>query len=182
VSGRDIVQTGTNSYRLDQSRLHLDLDDFDHLMRNAANASGAERRVLLESAVAMSGVDLFDDSPDRGWAQSMRLTHRETVAWAHRLLADDAIGECDLHRVVWHGEQALRYTPYAEHAFRVLMVAHVGLGSRELARLTHRRCINTLWRHLRLDPTGHTVLVAAAVEAGATFDELVSLLAPAAAA
>lgn len=182
LSGRDIVLTGANSYRLDLSRIHLDLDDFDHLLRHAATASGTERRVLLETAVAMSGVDLFDDSPDRDWAQSMRLHHRESVAWAHQLLADDAIDGRDLHRVVWHAEQVLRYTPYAEHAFRVLMAAHVGLGSRELARLTHRRCVNTLWRHLRLDPTAHTVSFAAVVESGATFDDLVALLAPAAAA
>ena len=182
LSGRDVILTGTNSYRLDQSLIHVDLDQFEHLMRHAATATGAERRVLLETAVAMSGADLFDDSPDRGWAQSKRLDHREAVAWAHQLLANDAIDGRNLHRAVWHAEQVLRFTPYAEHAFRVLMVTHIGLGSRELARLTHRRCVNTLWRHLRLDPTTHTASLAVAIESGAGFDELVTLLAPAAAA
>lgn len=181
-SGRDIILTGVNSYRLDRSLIRVDLDEFDGLLRHASAATGAERRMLLETAVAMAKSDLFDDSPDRGWAQAMRLQHRESVAWAHQQLADDAIAERDLHRVVWHAEQVLRCTPYSEHAFRVLMVTHVGLGSRELARLTHRRCVNTLWRHLRLDPTGHTTAVAAAIDSGATFTDLVALLAPSVAA
>jgi DNA-binding SARP family transcriptional activator len=130
----------------------------------------------------MAAGDLFDDSPNRAWAQTQRANHRESVAWAHLLLAEDAIVDGELHRVVWHAEQALRFTPYSEQAFRLLMVAHVGLGSRELGRLTYRRCVNSLWRTLRLDPTPHTAALAVALLSGAGFDELTTLLAPPAAA
>lgn len=178
----DVLVTGTNSYLLDDTYLDVDVDHFDQLLRDVAHASGDERRALLDDAAAMASGDLFQDSPNLSWAQSERASHRESVAWVHLLQAEDALVDESLHRAVWSAEQALRFTPYSEHAFRLLMVAHLGLGSRELARLTYRRCVNTLWRGLRLDPTAHTTLVATAIASGAGLDELLTLLAPAAAA
>ena len=88
----------------------------------------------------------------------------------------------DLHRAVWHGEAALRCTPFSEHAYRLLIVAHQGLGDTDLARLTLRRCITALRRGLAIDPTTQTLALAGHAQAGATLDELVAMLQPALAA
>lgn len=180
--GHLAVVTRASSYLLDPTHFDIDADHFADLLRQAGRSTPAERRALLEAAVLLGDGDLFADSPDPVRAAAHRATHRESVSWAHQVLATDALADDDLHRAVWHAEQALRFTPCAEHAYHLLMVAHVGLGDRDLARLTHQRCVATLERDLGLAPTALTDTLRQAVEQGAGRAEMARLLIPVAAA
>ena len=180
--GRTLLVTGTNSYLLDPESVDVDLDRFEALLRRASTATSARRRELLEQAVGMATDDLLADSPIPAAAVRERESHRETVAGAHLCLAAGALIAGELHRAVWHGEAALRCTPFSEHAYRLLIVAHHGLGDSDLARLTLRRCFTTLQRGLGIEPTAQTLTLVGHAQAGATLDELVAMLQPALAA
>ncbi|MFZ4718497.1 MAG: AfsR/SARP family transcriptional regulator [Ilumatobacteraceae bacterium] len=180
--GHRAIVTRPSSYLLDPVHFDIDADHFTSLVRRAATATSAERRRLLEAAVVLGDGDLFADSPLPARAEPHRATHRESVSWAHLVLATDALSEFELHRAVWHAEQALRFTPCAEHAYHLLMVAQVGLGERDLSRLTHQRCVTTLSRDLGLAPTALTDMLRHAVEHGAGPAEMARLLVPVAAA
>ncbi len=174
--GRALLATGANSYVIDPDLVDVDVDRFEAVLQLAMAAAPSERRVLLEEALAFGSDDLLADSPTPLLAQRERHAHGETVAGAHLWLADAALAADELHRAVWHAEAALRFAPFAEHAYRVLMVAHAGQGNRELARLTLRRCVTTLQRGLRIDPTTHTVAIGVHVQTGASLIDLLALL------
>jgi DNA-binding SARP family transcriptional activator len=170
---RQVLVTEPGAYRFDTSRVQLDLDEFDRLMRQAEHADEARRRMLLSQAVDMASDDLLDDAPYAPWAATERELYRSRVTRAHLAIARDCLAAGQYDCAMRHGESALRFAPYSEEAFRTLMVADHALGHADLARAAHRRCRQVLADQLGVDPTSETEAVAAAIDAGMPADELV---------
>lgn len=175
---RLVFATGPNSYRIDPEHVSIDLDRFDMLVRCAERGEPGERRGLLTEAVAIADDDLLADSVYASWAQVDRDLYRDRVARAHLWLVNDHLLDGDMHLAIRHSEEALRFAPYSERAFRLLMVANYALGLDDMARSTFRRCRHVLATGLNLDPTSETVSVAAAIDAGAPIAELVAMGSP----
>ncbi|MFM2077739.1 MAG: hypothetical protein RJA49_1629 [Actinomycetota bacterium] len=172
---RLVFVTGPNSYRLDPAHVTIDVDVFDALLRQAEQADPEQRRELLTEAVGIAASDLLEDSPYAAWAQIDRDMYRDRVARAHLWLAGDSILDGEMHMALRHCEDALRFAPYSEQAFRLMMVANYSLGHDDLARSTYRRCCAVLEAGLGLDPTSATSDLAGAIDAGAPISEVIAL-------
>jgi len=168
-----VLVTEPGAYRFDTSRVGLDLDEFDRLVRQAEHAEEGRRRVLLSQAVDLARHDLLDDAPYAPWAVAERELYRSRVTRAHLAIARECLAAGQYDCAMRHGESALQFAPYSEEAFRTLMVADHALGHADLARAAHRRCRQVLAEHLGVDPTSETEAVAAAIDAGVPADELV---------
>lgn len=175
---RDLAQrvfaTGPNSYRVDVAHVALDVDRFDALVREAEIVDAADRRRLLTEAVELAKDDLLADSTFASWAAFDRDLYRERVARAHLWIAGDCLLDGDMHTALRHCDEALRFAPYCERAFRLSMIANYALGLGDLARSTYLRCRAVLGSGLNVDPTSETVSVAAAIDAGAPLAELIA--------
>jgi hypothetical protein len=73
-----------------------------------------------------------------------------------------------------HAEAALRFAPYSEEAFRIVMLANYALGHDEIARRTGSHCRTLIGDDLGTDITTVTRDMAGAIDAGVPFDELVT--------
>jgi DNA-binding SARP family transcriptional activator len=172
---RLVFATGSNSYRIDPAHVDIDVDHFDRLVRTAEHSDAAARRTLLTEAVSLARADLLADSMYASWAAIDRDLYRDRVARAHLWLASDYLQQGDMHVAIRHAEEAIRFAPYSERAYRSLMVANYGLGLDDMARSAYRRCRAALAAGVDLDPTSETVAVAAAIDAGAPLGELMAM-------
>jgi DNA-binding SARP family transcriptional activator len=171
---RRAIVTGPNSYRLDLDHVTVDLDRFDALLFGAEGAAPSQRRRLLTDAVALIRGDVLEDAPYAPWAHSERLVYRERIARAHLVLARDCLADRDLSAALRHGDAALRFAPFSEQAFRVLMVANYAMGHDDIARATFSRCRTLLGETLGVDPTTETMSTAQAIDAGAPANEVIT--------
>ena len=170
---RRVLRTEPGAYRFDTSMVQLDLDRFDQLMMQAELADAARRPQLLAEAVGVAHHELLDDSPYASWVQQDRDLYRSRVARAHLALSRHHLAVGNHEGAVRHGEEALRFAPYSEEAFRVIMVADHAMGMSDLARHTHLRCRQVLGDVLGVDPATETETVASAIDAGVPATELV---------
>jgi DNA-binding SARP family transcriptional activator len=174
---RRVIVTTRGAYRFDATDVRLDLDVFDRLLLEAEYADECARRELLREAVMLARSDLLDDAPFAPWAQLERDRYRGQVARAHLWLARDAVLGGQFAGGVRHGEQALRFAPYSEEAFRTIMIADHALGHDDLARSAYTRCRQTLGAELGVDPTTETECVASAIDAGVATGDLIAAFA-----
>jgi hypothetical protein len=123
--------------------------------------------------VALATGDLLEDEPYAPWVQAERERYRGRVARTHLLIAEDSLVDGELIVALRHGEAALLLHPFAEEAFRVVMLANHALGHGETARRVFARCREVLNRELGLDPTTETVELAGAIDAGTPAPELI---------
>ena len=172
---RLVFATGPNSYRIDTEQVDVDIDHFDLLVRTAEQSDTTARRALLSEAVGIARADLLADSMYASWASVDRDLYRDRVARAHLWLASSYLQEGDLHLAIRHAEEAIRFAPFSERAYRSLMVANYGLGLDDMARSAFRRCRAALATGVDLDLTSETVAVFAAIDAGAPFGELIAM-------
>ncbi len=171
---REVLATEAGAYRFDTSMVDLDLDRFDRLVRESERSDDGQSRALLGEAVELARLDLLDDAPYAPWAVEERELYRSRVARAHLWLARDCMAADQFIGSLRHAEEALRYAPYSEEAFRTIMVADHALGHADLARRAHLRCRQTLAEHLGVDPTSETEAVGAAIDGGVAAAELVA--------
>ncbi|MBI4933100.1 MAG: winged helix-turn-helix domain-containing protein [Actinobacteria bacterium] len=174
---RRILVTESGAYRFGFDEVDVDIDRFDRLVLQAEYADDATCRRLLGEAVAIVGGDLLDDAPYAPWAAPERDLYRSRVARAHLWLGRDAVLTGAHSSAVRHGEAALRFAPYSEEAFRIIMIADHALGHADLARLTHLRCRQTLSECLSVDPTTETENVATAIDGGMPATDLIEAFA-----
>jgi DNA-binding SARP family transcriptional activator len=170
---RRVLVTASGAYRLDPDEISLDIDRFDDLLHQAEQAGPRARRPLWMEAVALASGDLLEDEPYAPWVQAERELFRGRVARTHLLIAESSLFEGELDTALRHGEAALAANPFAEEAFRVVMLAHHSLGHNETARQVFQRCREVLDRELGLDPTTELVDLAGAIDAGTPAHELV---------
>ena len=173
AQARRVLVTASGAYRLDTDEITLDLDRFDALLQEAEQARPRERRVLWMEAVALAAGELLEDEPYAPWVQAERELYRGRVARTHLLIAESSLFEGELDTALRHGEAALAANPFAEEAFRVVMLAHHALGHNETARQVFQRCREVLDRELGVDPTTELVDLAGAIDAGTPAHELV---------
>lgn len=172
---RRVLRTEPGAYRFDTSMAELDIDRFDRLERQIEIAQPGGRHQLLAEAAEIAQWDLLDDAPYAPWALAERERYRSRVARVHLALGRHCLAVGSFHGAVRHGEEALRFAPFSEEAFRTIMVADHALGLADLARRAHLRCRDVLGNELGVDPSSETEAVAAAIDSGLPAQELVRL-------
>lgn len=171
---RRVVVTGAGTLRLGLEHVHLDVDRFDALVRDAEVAWGVERRGLLEEALRLAQGDLLEDEPYAAWAQEDRMMYRDRIARAHLAAARECLAAAEAAPALRHGESALRISPFSEEGFRIVILANHLLGHDDMARRAFARCRTVLADELGVDPTSETVELASAVDAGVPAVQLLS--------
>jgi SARP family transcriptional regulator, regulator of embCAB operon len=172
LSRRAIV-TEPQAYRIDIGEVRVDLDRFDSLVLRAEHADAVTRRTLLNDAVALAHGDLLEDAPYAPWAQWDRHVYRGRISRAHLALAHDSVMVGHYSVAVRHGEAALRFAPYSEQAFQVMMVSNYALGHTDQARMTFTRC-REVAASLDVDPTTESVDIATAITVGTPPRDLIA--------
>lgn len=178
---RRVIVTAPGAYRLALDEISLDVDRFDDLLLRAERAGHRQRRVLWMEAVALATGDLLEDEPYAPWVQAERERYRGKVARSHLLVAEDSLLDGDFIVALRHGEAALLVHPFAEEAFRAVMLANHALGHTDTSRQVFVRCREVLGRELGLDPSTETVDLAGAIDAGTPAHELITSVPQAAA-
>lgn len=154
--GRRLIVTDHGGYRWNADLTDLDVDRFEALVRQAAEAEPAGRRAALEEAVALATGDLLADEPDADWVQGPREHYRALLLQA---LVD--LAECRLtlradRPALLAAEQALSMDATNERAFRARMLAHYRLGAPDEALRTFEQCRVALAEELGVDPAART--------------------------
>jgi DNA-binding SARP family transcriptional activator len=170
--GRDLIVTETETYRFAVDKADLDLDRFDRLVTQAGDAPTAERRRLLEQALALAQGDVLEDEPYAEWAEDIRTTYRARVLAAHLDAADAALAERDHDAALRHGEAAIAIDGFGERAHRLAMLALYALGRQHEALDVYLRLRGHLAGGLGLEPMPETKALHASVLRQEDVDEL----------
>lgn len=158
-----VIVTEPGGYRLDADRSTLDLEDFDRLVREAADLAPAQALAALNTALGLVRGPIFEDEPDADWAETLRAAyghkHVQVLVDAGRLslIAGEAVAALAL------AEQAVAADPFAEAAYQVLMAASYALWRQDDALRAFERCRRLLADELGVDPMGETVALHAAI-------------------
>ncbi len=138
-----LVTTGPTVI-LVRDRLDVDVDRFLRALSRATAASGADRRIALEEAVALYRGDLFEESPYEDWALTPReaLARRYADALANLAEGDEAIAQWEAASARWAAVIARQ--PEAEHAYRGLIRCFLAMGRAADAAKAFRQCQQAL--------------------------------------
>jgi DNA-binding SARP family transcriptional activator len=160
---KSFIVTEQGGYRLDTSRIDVDLDEFDQLL---ADASGAEPLVALAGinrALQLVRGPVLEDEPYSDWAETERRTYQTRVVQALidggrlSLLTGEATAALAL------AERAVALDPLAESAYQVLMTAAYSLWRQDDALRAFDRCRRLLAEELGIDPLDETVALQLAI-------------------
>jgi DNA-binding SARP family transcriptional activator len=152
-----IVLTERGGYRLDTTRVQVDLDDFDRALDQASKEEPQAALETLKRALLLVRGSALEDEPYAGWARTARdaytQRHVQALIDAGRLslLTGDATGALAL------AEQAVALNPLAEAAYQVLMTAAYSLWRQDEALAAFDRCRRLLAQELGADPHDETV-------------------------
>jgi DNA-binding SARP family transcriptional activator len=171
---RRVLVTSPKAYRFALDQGSIDRDDFDDLIVRARMATHEERRRLLTKAVTLASADLLEDAPYDAWVQSERDRYRDRTAQANLSLAREWLLMQDQLMALYYADAALRFSPYSEEAFRIVMLANYALGHDEIARRAGWQCRALIEDELGADITTLTRHLAGAIDAGVPSDELVT--------
>jgi pimeloyl-ACP methyl ester carboxylesterase/DNA-binding SARP family transcriptional activator len=164
--GRRLILTEPGGYRLAAEELAVDVDRFEALLRGAAASGPAERRPLLEEAVAVAGAELLSDEPYAAWAIPTREHYRERQVQALVDLAECCLDLGDGRAALAAAGRALTLDATRERACRAGMLAHMALGDRDAALRLYQRCRAALAGELGVPPDARTEALHAAVLRG----------------
>jgi DNA-binding SARP family transcriptional activator len=178
ATSRRVVQTEPNSYRIATELFEFDLDQFDRAWQRAASTDGAAKYEALSEAAAYARQELLADAPYAAWADETRERYRLQGARAHLMLAAWHLVHRRPERALSNCEDAAGLVPLSEEACRLSMVADAMLGHTDLARGSFRRFAATLHSSLGAAPSTETVVVATAIDRGASAAELLDLACP----
>lgn len=164
VRARDsVIVTEPGGYRLDADRTKLDLEEFDRLVRDAAESSPVAALAALNTALTLVRGPVFEDEPYADWTEPLRAgcahKHVQALVDAGRLslITGEAVAALAL------AEQAVAADPFAEAAYQVLMTASYALWRQEDALRAFERCRKLLADELGVDPMGETVALHMAI-------------------
>ena len=164
VRARDsVIVTEPGGYRLDADRTTLDLEEFDRLVREAAELSPLDALAALNTALALIRGPAFEDEPYADWTEPLRAScahkHVQVLVDAGRLslVTGEAVEALAL------AEQAVAADPFAEAAYQILMTASYALWRQEDALRAFERCRKLLADELGVDPMGETVALHMAI-------------------
>jgi DNA-binding SARP family transcriptional activator len=164
VRARDsLIVTEHGGYRLDTSRVTVDVDEFDALLQEAATADPVDALVLLERARDIPRGQPLEDEPYADWAAPVRDIY--TVRRVQSLI--DA-GRLSLltgepNAAFRFAEEAVAINPLAEAGYQILMTAAYATWRQEVALQAFDRCRRLLADELGVDPLDETVALHMAI-------------------
>lgn len=164
VRARDsLIVTEHGGYRLDMTRVTVDLDQFDALLADAAGAEPTKALELLEQARGIPRGQPLEDEPYADWAAPVRDSY--TVRRVQSLI--DA-GRLSLltgepNAAFRFAEEAVSINPLAEAAYQILMTAAYATWRQEVALQAFDRCRRLLADELGVDPLDETVALHMAI-------------------
>ncbi len=174
LQARRVLVTSPKAYRFTPDAGSVDRDVFDDLVVRARMATHDDRRRLLTAAVALASADLLEDAPYDAWVQAERDRYRDRTAQANLALAREWLLMQDQLMALYYADAALRFSPYSEEAYRIVMLANYALGHDEIARRAGWQCRAVIEDELGADITTLTRHLAGAIDAGVPCNELVS--------
>lgn len=172
----NLVVTGNGTYSIDLSGATLDLDVFDRLRREASDDT-VHRIDLRARAMEVATADLLLDAENSTWVLADRELYRDRVTRCGVLLARDLLSVGDADGAIAAAEQSIQFSPFAEEAYRLAMVANYCLGLDRVAQNVHQRCRRVVEAGLGRDLTSATENLAGAIDAGVPAGDLVSEIA-----
>lgn len=155
-----VVQTEGSGYRLDGSRVSLDLAEFRAAVGDVSTWLHLDR---VREALRLSEEDAFADEPDAEWAESVR---REVEGRRCDLLvraAELGLADGDALAAVRAATDAIVVEPHLESAHRVLIAAHYLHGDQARALAAYRSLRDRLAAELGVDPAPQTQALHSAV-------------------
>jgi DNA-binding SARP family transcriptional activator len=151
-----VVITRTGGYELDDSRVAVDLWDFDRLLVRAEALPAAGALPLLERALALAGHPLLAEEESLSWANDMRERYRSRVVGAATTAAEHALAMGAVRRALKLSTRATDLDPLAENAWRVRMSALHSAGDRAGALRCFHSCRQILSDELGVEPAPAT--------------------------
>jgi DNA-binding SARP family transcriptional activator/tetratricopeptide (TPR) repeat protein len=145
-----IVVTEPGAYRLDSTRVVVDLDEFDGLVARGDRAS-------LDQALALARGEVLLDEPYGSWAVRLREQVRARHVEALVRAADLAHAASEPAVAAARAEEAIALDPACERAHRRAMAAFHALGRQEDALRAFQRCRTALRDELGVDPQQETM-------------------------
>lgn len=173
VAAGNLVVTGKGAYAIDRHAATLDVDLFDRLRREASDDT-VHRIDLRARAMELATADLLLDAEDSTWVLAERELYRERVTRCGVLLARDLLSVGDANGAIVAAEQSIQFSPFAEEAYRLAMIANYSLGLAGVAQNVHQRCRTVVEVGLGRDLTSATEDLAGAIDAGVPAGDLVS--------
>ena len=157
------IVTEHGGYRLDSSRVTIDLDEFDDLLREASASDPIRALRLFESARQIPRGEPFEDEPYADWAAPAReaytLRRVQALIDAGRL----ALLTGEANTAFTYAEEAVALNPLAEAAYQILMTAAYSTWRQEVALQAFDRCRRILADELGVDPLDETVALHMAI-------------------
>ncbi|MGL5865852.1 MAG: AfsR/SARP family transcriptional regulator [Dermatophilaceae bacterium] len=125
-----VIQTTTAGYRLDTSRISVDLAECQALLARAASATPAERVRCIRAVLDTATQPLLATQNRTAWADHERdaFAHRLSTACAGAAAA--ALAADDIEAALELAEHAIALDPFDESAVRVRMSGLVAAGRR----------------------------------------------------
>jgi DNA-binding SARP family transcriptional activator len=174
TEARRVIFTSRRAYGFAVDGLVVDLDLFDDLVVRAERAPREERIRLLTAAIEHARGALLEDALDDEWTQEERSAYTRRLTRAHICLAKDFLLEVAPLTALRHAHGARSLSAYSEEAARLIMISNYALGYEDASRAAYEQCRSTIGEDLGLDLTSATEDLAAAIDAGAPVDELIS--------
>jgi DNA-binding SARP family transcriptional activator len=157
------ILTEHGGYRLDSSRVTVDLDEFDEKLREASVSDPVRALSLFESARKIPRGEPFEDEPYADWAVPAReaytLRRVQALIDAGRL----ALLTGEANAAFNYAEEAVALNPLAEAAYQILMTAAYSTWRQEVALQAFDRCRRILADELGVDPLDETVALHMAI-------------------
>ena len=170
---RALVVTGESSYRFASDAVDVDLDHFDDLIVASRSGTPAERRQVLEEALALECGPVLADEPYVEWALRVRDDYAERALRAYVAASEACLILGDLPAALDHAERVLARDAAREAAHRVAITALYALGHQAEALRAFDRCRRALVEELGVDPLPSTTALQAAILDHANPDDLI---------
>ncbi len=158
-----VVVTEPGGYRLDAEQTTVDIEEFDRLVRAAADLQPVQALDRLNAALALVRGPVLEDEPYAAWADELRNAYAQKQV---QVLIDAGrlsliTGEAGAALAL--AERAVSLDPLAEAAYQVLMTASYALWRQEEALRAFDRCRTLLADELGVDPMDETVALHLAI-------------------
>ena len=137
-------------YKLDAGCFSVDVEEFEHAIKEARAHSGAEAAEWYERAVSLYGGDYLDNLY-YDWCLSERDRLRNDCLAALRTLISH-YASTDLRRAVAFGQKALSIDPLLEDIHHQMMECYNRLGDRAAGIRQYRQLEQALRNHLDIEP------------------------------
>ena len=149
-----MIITEPGAYRLDTSKVEVDLDEFDRLVTVAATADRLHARQVLLQACDLVHGEVLEDRRYADCVQAVREHYRlelvEALVKAAALFLTEPVEATEALRLA---ERSLVVDPLNEAAYRIVMKAANLIGRRDIAIRTYDRCAHVLAAELNVDPS-----------------------------